>query len=510
MLFTGRREITTCESTVTRENVVGVLNTALATHVQNRAEIDYLWKYYKGDQPIRYRTKDVRPEICNKIVENRAYEIVNFKVGYLMGEPIQYVCTGEGKGDDVTLLNEYMLSEEKHSKDVELAEWMHVCGLGYRMVLPDPDEKREEEDQDAPYEIYTLDPRDSFVVRHIDLGKKPLMGVRFVKDAMGDVHFSCYTHDRYYEIVNNAIVRDEPHILGDIPIIEYRLNSAMLGAFESVISMLDAINSVESNALDSVEQFVQALMVFYNIDLSSDDFDAIRISGGLKVKDIDPQMKAKVEYLVNNMNQGETHVLTDTMYDAVLTICGMPNRHSGSASGGDNGIAVIYRDGWSAADAFAKFTESSFKLSERHFLRILLRICRGFGKLSGLKVWDIKIQFTRRNYENIQTKAQVLLQMLSTDKIHPKLAFEHCGMFPDPDLAYKISQEWADEMEKKAEEKQHKLFEQQKELGGSDGSEADTGTGGTDRNPAEARKSGGSTDRARQGNDSRDKKKNEK
>lgn len=510
MLFTGRHEITTCENVITRENVVGVLNSALTVHIQNRAEIDYLWKYYKGDQPIRYRTKDVRPEICNKVLVNRAYEIVNFKVGYLMGEPIQYVCrNGEDKAEQVTELNEYMLSEEKHSRDVELAEWMHVAGIGYRMVLPDPVQKRDEEDRDAPYEIYTLDPRDSFVVRNVDLGKRPMMGVRFVKDAMGDVHFSCYTPDRYYEIVNNAIVRDEPHILGDIPIIEYRLNNAMLGAFECVLSLLDSISLTQSNQVDGIEQFIQALMVFYNIDISSDDFDAIRVSGGLKVKDIDPQMKAKVEYLVNNMSQGETQVLVDNMYEEVLTICGMPNRNGGSSTS-DTGIATIFRDGWETAEAFAKFTESSFKLSERNFLGILLRICRGFGKLSGLKVWDIKIQFTRRNYENIQAKAQVLLQMLSTDKIHPKLAFEHCGMFPDPDLAYKLSQEWADEMEKKAEEKQQRLFEQQRELGGSDESEADTSTGGTDRKPAEARKSGGSTDRARQGDDSRDKKKNEK
>ena len=53
-----------------------------------------------------------------------------------------------------------------------------------------------------------------------------------------------------------------------------------------------------------------------------------------------------------------------------------------------------------------------------------------------LKPNQIDIRFTRRNYENIQLKAQVLTEMLNNDMIDPKLAFEHCGMFPDAEVAY--------------------------------------------------------------------------
>ena len=87
----GRRVIKTSVREITKDNVVDVLQKALGTHELNRSEIDYLWNYYRGKQPILHRTKEVRPEICNKIVENRANEIVSFKVGYLCGEPIQYV-----------------------------------------------------------------------------------------------------------------------------------------------------------------------------------------------------------------------------------------------------------------------------------------------------------------------------------------------------------------------------------------------------------------------------------
>ena len=85
----GRRKILCDEPNITERNVVKVLTDALVAHNQNRIEIDRLYGYYRGRQPILNRTKQIRPEICNRIVENRANEIVSFKVGYLCGEPIQ-------------------------------------------------------------------------------------------------------------------------------------------------------------------------------------------------------------------------------------------------------------------------------------------------------------------------------------------------------------------------------------------------------------------------------------
>lgn len=95
----GRKVILTDVQTIDETNVVSVLRKALVTHLSNKMDIEYLWKYYKGRQPILDRVKDVRPEIMNRVVVNRANEIVSFKVGYLMGEPVQYVS----RDDDQTV-----------------------------------------------------------------------------------------------------------------------------------------------------------------------------------------------------------------------------------------------------------------------------------------------------------------------------------------------------------------------------------------------------------------------
>ena len=444
----GRRVITTDVTEITAENVVEVLEEAMKLHEKNRSEIDYLWKYFKGEQPILQREKTVRPEICNKIVENRANEIVSFKVGYLCGEPIQYVGRNceEAVTNGVGTLNEYMFLVDKPALDQEVVEWDMICGTANRMVLAN--DAYTAESDEAPFEMYTLDPRDSFVVYSNDVKRKRMLGVKYNTDDFGQKTFSAYTDGLYFTIKDGKVKEQKAHGLGVVPIIEYPANNARLGAFEIVLPLLDAINNIESNRMDGIEQFVQAFVKFINCDISKEDFEALKDLGAIKVKSTDGQ-NADVDIVTNELNQQQTQTLKDDAYQAVLTICGMPNRNGGSSTS-DTGSAVLLRDGWSLAESRAKDSELMFKRSEKEVLRLVLKLCSGLADLD-LKLKDIDMKFTRRNYDNIQSKSQVLVSMLQQPKIHPLLAFTHCGLFSDPESAYTMSNEYYDEQMEKWE-----------------------------------------------------------
>lgn len=440
MVFSGRKIITSNAKSITRDNLLKVLTEAKVVHTSNKAEIEYLYKYYKGDQPILSRTKEVRPDICNNIVVNRANEIVAFKTGYLCGEPIQYI---NRNGEDsvtknINTLNEYMFSEDKASQDEEVVEWGNICGTAYRLVLPD--EKGEADE--APFEMYTLDPRDAFVVYNSGIGNKPLMGVMVSQDENNVTHYSIYTEDKYFHVVEMSIAEESPHTMGMIPIFEYPANNARLGSFEIVLPLLDAINKVESNRLDGVEQIVQAFIKFINCDISKEDYESFLKMGAIKVKSVDGAT-ADVGMVTTELNQDQTQTLSDNLYQTVLTICGMPNRNGGTSTS-DTGSAVLLRDGWSLAEARAKDSEHIFKRAEKQMLKLVLKICNTMGELD-LKLSDISLKFTRRNYENIQSKSQVLISMLQQEKIHPLLAFSSSGLFIDPEEAYTLSMKYYEE-----------------------------------------------------------------
>lgn len=71
---------------------------------------------------------------------NIANEIVTFKTAFLLSGPVQYIGAKGSKTDNNKLvdLNRWMSDEDKQSKDKEIVDWMHIAGLGVRMVLPDP------------------------------------------------------------------------------------------------------------------------------------------------------------------------------------------------------------------------------------------------------------------------------------------------------------------------------------------------------------------------------------
>ena len=450
----GRRMITTDATEITSENIINELNLAFNEHELNRREIDYLWDYYKGKQEILKREKTVRPEICNKIVENRANEIVSFKVGYLCGEPIQYVGrnSDESVSQAISELNEMMFSENKATQDKEVVEWQMISGTAYRLVLPDTVVGED----DAPFEMHTLDPRDTFVVYSSEVGNKPIFAVKYRTDKELNKIVSVYTTNGYWKIKNDIIIESASHSLGMIPIFEYPANNARLGAFEIVLPLLDAINTVASNRMDGIEQFIQAFIKFVNCDISADDFKELKDLGAIKVKSTDGS-NADVDIVTNELNQVQTQTLVDYLYQTVLTICGIPNRNGGSSTS-DTGSAVLLRDGWSLAEARAKDSELMFKKSENEVLKLILRIIRDTQGLSdalyGLKLKNISLQFTRRNYENVQSKSQVLISMLNQSKVHPRLAFEHCGLFSDSENAYQMSKKYSEEQEKKVAESQ--------------------------------------------------------
>ena len=275
------------------------------------------------------------------------------------------------------------------------------------MVLPD----EEGEEDGSPVCIYTLDPRDAFVIYYSGVGHKPLAGVLRQWDEDGKPYQCVYTREWYFEIAGGEIKKQEARTIPYIPIIEYTNNDARMGAFEVVLPLLNAINTVESNRVDSIQDFVNAFDVFQNCEIDKNAYKSLS-SGGMAVEiKGQPGMEAKVYRIASELNQTNTQTLVDDLYDTALTICGMPNRNGGSSTS-DTGTAVIYRDGFAEAESRAKDTEKTFIRSEREFLRIVLYICRNTADLD-LQLSDIKPEFTRKNLSNIQSKAQVLAEMLN-------------------------------------------------------------------------------------------------
>lgn len=447
----GRKEIQTSVMEITRENVVAVLEQSYMKHLVNRGQIEYLYNYYKGKQPILGRVKEIRPELCYRIVENRANAIVTFRVGYTVGKPVQYVSSvsDDAVSEKIAKLNDMMRVSGKASKDKQLVEWQMIAGTGYRMILPSERIKPK-----VPFDFWTTDPRNTFVIYRNDVAHTPLAGVYYTIDDNQNLTFYVYTSDKYYRIEGwqrGVIMEERTHAVGQIPIIEYPLNMARMGAFEVVLALLDSLNELESNRMDSVAQFVQSLLIAINCEFPEDTTaNDIREAGMIALRSIG-ENKADMKVISESLDQGQTQTLKESILDAIYQIVGMPSQSNGNTSDSSNNGAVILKNGWQGAETRAQDFEQMFREPEQRFIEIACDLASRSSDFS-LDPDTVDIKFTRRNYEDILSKSQTLVTMLGNDKIHPQCAYEACGLFVDTQDAYNMGMDWYEKQQQRATE----------------------------------------------------------
>ena len=447
----GRRVIYSDAIAITAENVADEVRKAFLVHGTNQAEINKLCEVYRGKTDILGKVKEVRESINHKINENRAYEIVNFYNGYLFGEPVQYVRRENAKKNDaddaiaadINALNGFMFSAGKAACDKRLGEWMFIAGHGYRLTLPNP--KWEKDGDEPPFLMYSLNPAQTFIIRSTGVDERDLAGVHVVTRENNERVFSVYTEDSYYEFTEfgNDVI-STPHTLRMSPIVEYPIEASRIGVFEVVMDLLNALNELQSNRMDDIVQFVNSFLAILGAEMDEETRNKLDSWKMLFLPD-----GTDAKYLSANLSQADVQTLKNDILEAIITITGIPTRGNDSGDS-SNGVAVQLRSGWQDAEARAKGVEIMFKEAEVKTLKLVLRILRDTTGTS-LKLSDIDTHFTRRNYENIASKSQVLVAMLNNPKIHPELAFAHCGMFPDPESAYLQSKDYYEEQMKKWE-----------------------------------------------------------
>lgn len=430
------------EEEMNASTIAKILNDVFGVHLENASEIDYLEKYYKGYQPILGKTKDVRPNINNIVVENNAYFITEFKKSYVFGEPIQYVQRGDIASEEVGTLNSYMLAEGKYTKDTMLSESLYIAGIGHRLVLP-------ESNDDSPFFIDNLDSKTTFCVYSSYLPHKKLFACTYTKNKNDSIiKGSVYTKNAYYEIDKNVISTSfnvkfkQYHILGIIPIFEYYLNKSRLGIIEVVMSILNALNRISSNDMDGLEQFVQSILVFINNSVDKETYQEVLNLGAVELNTSDPSRPADLKQLTNTLEHANTKVLHDRLFNTALNIVGIP-KNSDKASGGDTGQARLLGEGWAMADERAKQDEAFFKECAKEELKLILKICKlsPISKIKTLDLKDVEQKFTRNKSDNFLVKSQGLMNQIQSG-IAPDVAMSTSGLYSDTNEAFNKSMEF--------------------------------------------------------------------
>lgn len=456
MELRGRCQIFSDKSVIDKSNILEVLGEAFFIHEKNRNEMLYLFNYAKGDQPILKREKEVRPEINEKIVDNMASEILEFKLGYEFGSPVTYVqrarkdiksgnalfsfikkmfASDDSKKEDmrVAALNEMMVEECRAAKDLQLAKDVKTCGVGYRLILP----KRIKTGVSV-FDLLVLNPMNTFVVYSNDAYREPVLGVTYFPHRDGSITFGCYTRKSYFKIEMGVIRNfeqsfvEEINTLGEIPIIEYINDYDRMGCFERVLPLMDALNTVDSDRVNDIAQHVQNLLWGDNVEIDEEQYKKLREEGMIVTKS-EQGRQATLKYLECVLNQSENQTLVDYIKQQILDISNTPSRSE--LSGGSTGSATNMSTGWMAAETDAKEKEQIWSAAERRETYVILKILKTSDEVDSdvaeLNISDIEIRFSRSRTYDLATKCNSLATLIHIG-IDPLRAIETVGLFTDP------------------------------------------------------------------------------
>ena len=404
------------------------LSECVSKNLQNVRDAEILNRYYTGIQEILKKTRlNGVNDNNNKLVANHIFRQVEFKKGFMVGNPISYsLAVSDKDTDDLTDLNRYLKDSAKASKDIDKYEDLYVCGLAIQYLIP---KTTDYDDGESPFELYNVKVGRGFKVYSADVTSSPLFDVviseviddKFNTQKIYDVFYmkngekNCYTIT--YKDLGNPIKREdeqkEPYTF--LPLIEYSLNKNRMGIVELVMAIQDGLNIIQSNQIDDIVEFVNSYLVFENQDLGKDwakKVKEFRKNRAILLRTKNPQLPAKLNLLKQTMQHTEINAFFELLVQEMYDIVACPKTSGGVTSGGDTGQARILGNGWESAQNQAQVDISYVIQYEYELLKKIIKICKeNASKIENVNASDIDIKFSINMSNNILTKTQALMNL---------------------------------------------------------------------------------------------------
>lgn len=447
----------------------------LATHKKNAEKIKYLYNYWLGQQDIlnKKRQHKINESNNNKEVENHAYRQVDFKVGFLCGETRDYTHKADSDSDDLTIFDRYLTDCKFFSKDIDLKEWIYTTGIGATYTKPRTDiiiqdgfidkdkpkyryataDEGFDVEFEAPFTFDCVDPTENFVVYSSSFGKEPLFSVSFVdteledssgivtegKELLIETRYCSFkfnsdkTFDNFYW-EDNKVVKT-PKSLRYLPLIEFSVNKDRYGIIEKNRSAFNTINLIRSSVNDMVVDNANAILVFKNVDIESEEVQEMRKAGAIIISDSQTAKSggaADLKTVTMEIPFDKLAVYIDQIIVNSYDIVGVPMASGQVTSGGDTGQARLLGGGWNNAYIIIHKEIQSLKGYDYDQLKLLLMLCKQVPNcpVNELHASQIDINYRVNQNDNLLVKTQSMQNLYS---INCDLEFilKVCGLSND-------------------------------------------------------------------------------
>lgn len=364
---------------LTKELLQKILNRFVTTELPKLQ----LWdNYYRGKHAILNKSYSDASKECNHIITNYCKIITDTYGGYICGKPVSYFSN-----EDITDIQETLNYNDSAAQDMSMITNALIYGVAYELQWID---------KYSQVRYSQINPLNCFAIFDNTLDCELLYFVRWYKlNAIDDSDKTLAV-----EVYDKNIIRryttpelggalteldTEPHYFGDVPVTVFYLNENEENIFNSVITLNDAYNELQSSEIDDFNAWVDAYLTFTGVDAETDDINAMKENRVLVLPE-----GAEASWLTKNANDTQIVNILENIKKNIFKVTACPDMADETFLA-QSGTALAYKlVGFEnvASGIVARFTKA--------LQRRIELICNVLNlKASDAKWRDIRINFVR-------------------------------------------------------------------------------------------------------------------
>lgn len=368
------------------------LVSCLKEHTESIDRFTTLKDLYDGKHAILKRSKVQTDLANNKLMINHAEYITDFATAYFMGNPIKYTFPEEEtRTDDDSLLQAFRKANITQV-DTELARDLSIFGIGIEYVY---------QDKEGNTKSTNLDPRTAFLIVDDTVEENSLLGVHRIKKRdinnkeIGEI-LKVITDDTVYtyEFKNDklSLINEELNVFNEVSMIEYWNKVNQKGDFESVVSLINAYNLLQSDRVNDKEQYVDSLLVLYGTLAGDNSEEKLKTAKELKrLGLLELSEGDKVEYLSKTFHEADVELLKKSIIEDIHKISKVPNLTDENFAGNSSGVAMKYK--LLGLEQLAQTKEEYYRIGLKERIKLYSNILN--IKMISIDVDNIEMTFIR-------------------------------------------------------------------------------------------------------------------
>ena len=385
---------------------------------------------------------------------------VEWRVGYISGNPINYAQTQTNETDDLKVLNRYCRAADKATVDSDVITWAEATGVGYYFI--EPKSNKVDLVDEAPFELYMVEADKCTKVYSSFNGNKPLFDMLYTtyteidkdknktKVEVLDIYFpsALYTYKKSESYTWTLDGKPKSRGMAKpLPLVEKRPNRDGIGAVAMGQDMADTMDMLISSGLDNVQEIVDEFFIYYNVDLGDTPekraaaHREARKSGAIQLKGSNPDLPPKVDTITPKLSLNEVRELYNAVNTVFHATLGVPMETSGTNSGGTTKSGSEVANGYDNAYNRALKTKNSYIRADRELLSKIMWISKNTigNTIDNLSASEIEGKYNYNLTDNILTKSQAFGTYIQF--MPPSMALRYCRMSNDPEVEGKQIEE---------------------------------------------------------------------